>query len=111
MFDYVNGVRQRLYAVGVLAAEKLPGAQAKMKWLYDHHSELRCFYPGDQVLALLPVVDSPFQTKFTGPHQVKWKVSDADYLIATPQRKRSSQIVHVNLLKPLMPEHPWTLPD
>lgn len=44
--------------------------------------------PGDQVMALLPVVRSPFQAKFTGLYTVKSNISDWDYLIPTPKRRR-----------------------
>ena len=70
-----------------------------MKRLYDRRSEQRTFSPGDQVLVLLPLVGSPFQTKFTGPHTVVKKVSDQNYLIATPLRRKPNQLCHINLLK------------
>jgi transposase InsO family protein len=99
LLHYVNGFRNRLYAAGELAKEKLAGAQHKMKRLYDRISEQRTFSPGDQVLALLPLVGSPFQAKFTGPHTVVKKVSDQNYLIATPLRRKPNQLCHINLLK------------
>ena len=43
---------------------------------------------------------SPFHAKFGGPYEVLKKVSDENYLIATPNRRKSSQLCHVNLLKP-----------
>lgn len=52
----------------MLVAEKLSGAQARMKRLYDRYSEPGCFCPSEQVLAFLLVVGSPFQAKFTGSH-------------------------------------------
>ena len=98
LLHYVNGFRNRLYAAGELAKEKLAGSQHKMKRLYDRRSEQRTFSPGDQVLALLPLVGSPFQAKFTGPHTVVKKVSDQNYLIATPLRRKPNQLCHINLL-------------
>lgn len=71
-----------------------------MKRLYDRKAEVRQFSPGDQVLALLPVVSSPFQAKFLGPFTVLRKLSDLNYLIETPGRRRKTQVCHVNLLKP-----------
>lgn len=91
VFDCMNGFQQCLYTAGELPSEKLSGRQAKMKWLYVHRSELHCFSPGDQVLALLSVVGAPFQAMVTGPHWVIHKVSDTNYPIATPQRKWSFQ--------------------
>ena len=100
LFDYINGFRQRLYSAGMLAQQKLTEMQSKMKKLYDRRSEVRQFAPGDQVLALLPVVGSPFQAKFSGPHKIVRKVSDTNYIVSTPHRRRSTQLCHVNLLKP-----------
>ena len=71
-----------------------------MKWWYDHRAEVHVFSPGDQVLALLPVIGSPFQAKFSGPYSVLRQVSDVNYLISTPDRRRVSQLCHVNMLKP-----------
>uniref|UniRef100_A0A3B5QLU2 Gypsy retrotransposon integrase-like protein 1 n=1 Tax=Xiphophorus maculatus TaxID=8083 RepID=A0A3B5QLU2_XIPMA len=100
LLHYVNGFRQRLFTATQLANRKLSSAQEKMKCLYDKKAEHRVFLSGDQVLALLPVVTSPFQAKFSGPHTVLKQLSDQNYLIATPERRKKQQTVHVNLLKP-----------
>lgn len=100
LLDYVNGFRHRLYMAGQLAKQKLAKAQTKMKTLYDRHSEKRQFSEGDQVLALLPIAGSPFQAKFHGPYTVVKRLSDLNYLIATPDRKKRQQLCHINLLKP-----------
>ena len=100
LVDYVNGFRRRLYVAVEVARENLSGAQIKMKKLYDRKSKYREFSPGDQVLALMPLQVSPFQARFAGPYTVSRKVSDQNYLISTPGRKKQSQLCHVNLLKP-----------
>ncbi len=100
LIDFVNGFRHRLYTAGELAKEKLAAAQGKMKSLFDHRTEGRVFSPGDQVLALFPLPTSPFQAKFTGPHTVLERLSDLNYVISTPHRRRPTQLCHVNLLKP-----------
>lgn len=92
LLTYVNGFRQRLYSAGELASEKLSAAQTKMKRLYDRRTERRQFSPGDQVLALLPIVGSPFQARFTGPHQIVHRISDQNYVIATPHRRKPTQL-------------------
>lgn len=45
------------------------------------------------------VVGSPFQVRFSGPYTVKSRMSDRDYLISTPDRKKKVQWCHVNMLK------------
>uniref|UniRef100_A0A3B4ZKQ1 Gypsy retrotransposon integrase-like protein 1 n=1 Tax=Stegastes partitus TaxID=144197 RepID=A0A3B4ZKQ1_9TELE len=100
LIDYVNGFRHRLVIAGGMAREKLRVSQDTMKNIYDRHTERHEFSPGDQVLMLRPVVGSPFQAKYTGPCTVAEKISDLNYLIETPGRRKSSQLCHVNLLKP-----------
>lgn len=100
LLEYVYGFRYRLYRAQEVAKSKLVGAQSKMKKHYDRRVEDRVFLPGDQVLVLLPIVTSPFQAKFSGPYSVVEKLSDVNYLIATPDRRSSTHLCHVNLLKP-----------
>ena len=90
LLDYVNGFRHRLYVAGERARDNLASAQRKMKNIHDREAETRNFSPGDQVLALLPLVCSPFQAKFHGPFtvlrkfyrmsQVKHKVMEKESL-------------------------------
>lgn len=82
------------------AQRKLGSAQVKMKDLFDRKAKAKQFEPGDQVLALLPVVGSPFQAKFSGPFTVKSHMSVCDYLIKTPEMRKKVHWFHVNLLKP-----------
>ncbi len=56
LIDFVNGFRHRLFTAGMLAKEKLELSQEKIKSWYDRSAERRTFSPGDQVLALFPVV-------------------------------------------------------
>ena len=100
VIDYVNGFRHRLYAAGVLANQKLSSAQCKMKRVFDRRAERREFSVGDRVLALLPIVTSPLQAKFSGPYEVVQQVSELNYIISTPERRKKTQMCHVNLLKP-----------
>ena len=81
----------------------LSAAQSKMKKLYDKNSLSRNFLPGDFVLVLLPVVGSCLQAKFCGPYEVERKMSDTDYVIKTPDRKKKSRVCHVNMLKKCCP--------
>lgn len=100
LIHYISGFRHRLFVAGELAKERLASSQVKMKRLYDRKAEVRQFCPGDQVLALLPVIGSPFQAKFHGLFTVLRQTSDLNYLLQTPGRSRKTQLCHVNLLKP-----------
>lgn len=99
LLDYVNGFRRRLFLACEMATDKLTKTQQKMKSWYDRRAEPRVFSPGDQVLALLPIANSPFLAKYTGPYKIVRKVSDLNYLLSTPNRRRSTQLCHINLLK------------
>ncbi len=99
LVEYVNGFRRRLFLAGLCAHKNLGVAQEKMKNHYDKHAEVRVFTPGDQVLILLPSSRSPFCAKFTGPYIILRKLSNENYQVATPDRRKSRQCFHVNLLK------------
>ncbi|KAL2103144.1 hypothetical protein ACEWY4_000012 [Coilia grayii] len=97
--DYVHGFKRRLSEAWRVARHHLDKAQGKMKRLYDRRSVPRMFQKGDRVLALLPVTGSLFHAKFDGPYKVVQRMSDENYQIATPNRRKATQLVHVNLLK------------
>lgn len=97
--DYVHGFRRKLFLAWTMASDNLTEAQKQMKKRFDKKSKLRVFSPGDQVLALLPLPGSPFTAKFSGPYVIKRKVSETNYVVST-NRRRATQLCHVNLLKP-----------
>lgn len=78
-----------------------------MKRLHDRRAVSK-FSLGDQVLALLPLVGSPFHANFCGPYAVAKKVSDLNYFISAPDWKKSVQLCHGNLLKPYFARSPVT---
>ena len=67
--------------------------------LYDKYTQSRYFQPGDQVLASSPVPDKPLQAKYFGPYIVKEKVRDLNYIVSTPDRRKNTQLCHINMLK------------
>lgn len=100
LIGYVNSFRYRLYRAQKLSKKTLASSQTKMKTLHDRQTERRTFLPGDQVLVLLLVTGSTFKARYSGPHTVIEKLSDQNYIIATPGRRTGKQLSHVNLLKP-----------
>ena len=70
-----------------------------MKKHYDKRSKVRKFKPNDLVLAYLPVPGSPLKAKFCGPYSVVKNVNNNTYIIKTPDCRKPTQIIHVNLLK------------
>ncbi len=99
ILDYVSAFRERLHKACEVAKAHLVTAQSKMKLRYDKTSVKRIFQPGDLVLVLLPVPGSALQAKFDGPYAVEKKLSETDYVISTPDRRRKSRVCHLNMLK------------
>ena len=100
LLDFVVKTRTRLHQALELAKENLLAAQDKMKTHYDRKSVRREFDVGDEVLALLPVQGNPLAARFSGPYRVTKKVGALDYYVETPDRRKTHQLCHVNMLKP-----------
>ncbi len=111
ILSYVSDFCCQFFEAYQLAKPSLSKAQDQVKLLFDRRTELHLFQSGDQVLALLPIVGSPFQAKFAGPYTVARQISDINYSINTPYRKRKTRECHVNLLKPffMVLKISWTL--
>ncbi|XP_078581557.1 uncharacterized protein LOC144864980 [Branchiostoma floridae x Branchiostoma japonicum] len=97
--SYVLRVRERLASMTTLVRENLETAQRKQKTWYDRKARTRQFDVGDEVLVLLPSSNVKMEAEWQGPYTVTRKVGSVDYEIATPGKKKKSQILHVNLLK------------
>ena len=99
LLQYVSDFRERLCKACEVARSNLKHAQDKMKERYDKKTEERSFKPGDSVLALLPIPYRPLQARYFGPFTVDKKVSDLNYVINTPDRRKQKQMCHINMLK------------
>ena len=99
VLKYVATFKDRLFRAGQIAKRNLQESQSKMKVWYDRKAKSRCFEPGDRVLVLFPVVGNPLQAKYSGPYKVVKKISDTNYLVKTPDRRRETQVCHINMLK------------
>lgn len=99
VLDYVSNFRERLHEAWKVAKETLALSQTKMKETFDKRALSRNFSPGDKVLVLLPVPGSSLAARFSGPYVVERKLSDTDYVIKTPERRKSTRVCHINMLK------------
>ena len=70
-----------------------------MKRWYDENAKERKFMPGDRVFALLPIPGKPLQARYYGSYTVDKQISDVNYIINTPGRRKQKQLCHVNMLK------------
>lgn len=98
--EYVMKLRAHLQRACSLAKDSLSSSQVKMKQHYDQKAMARSFQPGDKVLILSPLPGSALSAKFSGPYVVEKKVSDTNYIIQTPDRRRRNRLCHVNMMKP-----------
>ncbi|KAK4312189.1 hypothetical protein Pmani_016345 [Petrolisthes manimaculis] len=64
-----------------------------MKQRYDE------FQVGEEVLVLLPFQGKPLTARYSGPYVVEKRVGEVDYIVKTPDRRKSHQLCHVNMLK------------
>ena len=99
VLKYVATFKDRLFRAGQMAKRNLQESQSKMKVWYDRKTKLRCFEPGDRVLVWFPVIDNPLQAKYSLPYKVVKKISDTNYLVRTPGRRKETQVCHINMLK------------
>ena len=95
---YIDNLRNKLTAVRELAAKNLKQAQELMI-KHQKHVKQRNFAEGDQVLVFFPIPGTPLKSKYSGPYVITKKLSPTNYVIQTPDRRKDSQLVHVNLLK------------
>ncbi len=88
VLDYMSSFHYRLYEARDITLRKLGKSQKKMQRLFDRKVQARSFQVGDQVLALLPVLRSPFQAKFAGPCTIEKCYPNNNYLLNTPDHRK-----------------------
>ncbi|KAK3089262.1 hypothetical protein FSP39_002191 [Pinctada imbricata] len=99
LLDYVSNFKEKLYNACKLAQENLKTSQMKMKTWYDKDARNRVFKPGDKVLVFLPIPGHPLQARYFGPYEIESKISDVNYVVKTPGRRKEKRVCHVNMLK------------
>ncbi len=97
--QYVLEMRDRLEQYREQARENLHRKQQAQKQWYDQHARLRQFLPGQKVLLLLPTSSNKLLAKWQGPYSVARKMGPVTYEIHHPDKGKSKQTYHVNLLK------------
>ncbi|GFT09290.1 hypothetical protein TNCV_5061801 [Trichonephila clavipes] len=81
--------------------------QVKRKTWYDKNAVKREFKDGDLVLVLATSRANKLAVQWIGPGTILNKISETNYLVEIPGRRETSQIYHINMLKPYYkrPEH------
>ena len=98
LLQYVSDFRTKLSRACELAGANLSSSQKSMKKKYDVDAVEINFKPGQKVLALLPVPGNPLNVRFFGPYVIERKLSDLNYVVVNPDRRKQTQLCHVNML-------------
>ena len=106
VIKFMLDLRDKLATCQELAMEHAKESQSKAKVWYDRQARQRTFEIGQLVLVLLPVQGKPLQTKYQGPFKVIGKRGPVDYVIETPNRRRTQRLRHVIMLKAYV-ERDW----
>ena len=115
--EFILNTRERLRHAIDVATEHAANERTKAKLWYDRRACEREFEPGEKVLVLLPVPGKPLEAKFHGPYSVTQRLGPVDYVISTPDRRKTKRVCHVNLIKkyverdPRLIEHAVTTPS
>ena len=78
----------------------LSSSQKSVKKKYDSDAIESSFNPGKKVLALLPVPGNPLNSRSFGPYVIQKKLSNLNYAVVTPERRKQTELCPVNMLKP-----------
>ena len=97
--QYVDKLKSKFEKIHSFAFKNLANSQEVMKRNFDLKCTVRKFKEGDFVLAYFPTSGSSLQHKFSGPYVIKKCMNNNNYIISTPDRRKSTQLVHVNLIK------------
>ena len=57
-------------------------------------------HPGQLVLLHIPIEGKPLATDLHGPYQVLEKKRTVNYVISTPDLRKKTSLVHINMLRP-----------
>lgn len=98
--EYVLGLLERLQASKELVEANMTSAQLKAKRIYDKNARQRLFSEGDQVMLLAPSKANKLAVQWEGPAMLLQKLSDTNYVIKLPGRRKQVRIYHSNLMKP-----------
>ena len=92
LLQYVSDFKTRFTKAWEVARSNLKSAQSKLKLHFDKNAQNRNFDPGDKVIALLSIPGRPLQARYYGSYTVEKKLSDVNYIVNTPGRRKQKQL-------------------
>lgn len=99
VIDFIMDTREKVRHAIDLATDHANQQRSRAKVYYDKRAIDRQFDIGDEVLVLLPMPAKPLHAKYYGPYKIIEKLGPVDYVVATPDRRKTRRVCHVNLLK------------
>lgn len=98
--EYVLALLDRLHHSQELAEGAMAEAQQRAKRYYDRNARARKFEVGDKVMLLRPCQKNKLELQWEGPAQVIQKLSETNYVVRIPGKRKQQHVYHSNLLKP-----------
>ncbi|GFY01831.1 retrovirus-related Pol polyprotein from transposon 17.6 [Trichonephila clavipes] len=83
-----------------VAINKMEEMQVNRKTWYDKNAVKSEFKDGDLVLVLAASRANKLAVQWIGPGTILNKISETNYLVEISDRRETSQIYHINMLKP-----------
>ena len=99
VIEYVDQMQKRMGKIWPLVREHMQQAQLAQARVYNRKAQVREFQPGEFVLVLVPTAECKFLAKWHGPYEVIERVSEVNYKVRQPGRRKPCQLYHINLLK------------
>ncbi|KAK8769473.1 hypothetical protein V5799_014060 [Amblyomma americanum] len=98
--EYVLSLLERLRRAQELSGEAMAKAQQRAKVYYDRTARARRFEVGDEVMVLRTSLKNKLDVQWEGPARIVQKLSDVNYVVSLPGKRKAQQVYHCNLLKP-----------
>ena len=96
----MNDLTDKLHKTMQIAEMEARKVRKKSKQWYDKHVEERILHPGQLVLLHIHIEGKPLATDLPEPYEVLEKKGTLNYVISTPDRRRKTLLVHINMLRP-----------
>ena len=79
--------------------ENMSAAQDHQKKWYDKKARARQFFPGEQVLVLLPTSTQKLLAQWHGPYTVVERKGRVNYKVDMHNKKKRYRTLHINMLR------------
>uniref|UniRef100_A0A3B1KDF6 Gypsy retrotransposon integrase-like protein 1 n=1 Tax=Astyanax mexicanus TaxID=7994 RepID=A0A3B1KDF6_ASTMX len=99
VIDHVQDLQNHIKKIMPIVKENMEQAQQAQARVYNRPARLRTFQPGDRVMVLIPTSTCKFLASWQGPYTITERLSEVNYRVEQPGRRKREQVYHINLLK------------